>query len=883
MDNFLDAPFNFEDGSNRNGSGKNEPLSPGTLSRLEASWHDGSNTASTSNSNSSKPSSPVETRERKPRARSPTQPSQTGAHLRLPSFGDGLDADFSFFTSPQGGRNGSISSELQQSYLFGRNSLGLLDDNFLNLSPQAPSAPSMTHSQSASGELDRHNSNSNASGGDWNATAPRKQQQHQQQNQPFAMSSFGALGDSLHHFDSHGNPGLAFRNGSISGESYHAGTQHPSRHDFSLGQSPKSTRHSPATRLSFAQAGSPDTPSRPLAGLTLSPFDANNHATLLSLSQEGALRAGAGHRGSGDMGPPSSTQRSNPAMNLAKRGMFDSTANDSNKRRTSPQQRIVDASEEPTPLASSSSTFSGPRPNISPATPFTPRHQQQLSTPSSSFSSGSTTPDDGTSSMTRQISANGSNTSPFTPASTRSGSLGGGELTGSDGHAASFGEPLDRLWSKKDGSSPDKSGMPGTDYDGGNLSLFHRRVQHPGMTRMQSAPSLTPISVNSANQHQHRNGEASMPSTPSDCPPDSAVSWVSSIPSTPGDVTALGFHSPGGDSFYSSTSMAHSRSAGALNSMMSPPSIAPLTLHDGTPLQTPSRHRHSGSDASTSSYDYLNSPLGAPPKSLKKAGSVTPGGTAGYLGNTPKKSGGRSSSGAPPPLVVSSADKVHVCHCGKRFKRMEHLKRHNRTHTQERPHKCPMEGCGKYFGRTDNLAQHLKTHFRVNGLARASEHLMALTSSQQHHQQHFGGQGEGGQPIDLRHDPHAAAAHAAAAAMKAAAAAGNGKRRSSTISIPAGGVGVDEDVLGGPISLTKQGGHSHNGSEAYHQHQHGHFSSPQQHQQLGGSPFQGQHDYQQQGGRPVLTQSASANASPSNVFTTSGPSGMTTSPYQATM
>ncbi|WFD41962.1 hypothetical protein MPSI1_000600 [Malassezia psittaci] len=116
----------------------------------------------------------------------------------------------------------------------------------------------------------------------------------------------------------------------------------------------------------------------------------------------------------------------------------------------------------------------------------------------------------------------------------------------------------------------------------------------------------------------------------------------------------------------------------------------------------------------------------------------------------------RGRNSGPPPLVVSSADKLHVCHCGRRFKRMEHLKRHNRTHTQERPHKCPVESCGKSFGRSDNLAQHLKTHYRPSGLVGRS--IDALQS-------------EPNDPVrarDRRHDPHAAAAAAAAAAASAA-------------------------------------------------------------------------------------------------------------------
>lgn len=57
--------------------------------------------------------------------------------------------------------------------------------------------------------------------------------------------------------------------------------------------------------------------------------------------------------------------------------------------------------------------------------------------------------------------------------------------------------------------------------------------------------------------------------------------------------------------------------------------------------------------------------------------------------------------------------KAFVCplySCGRLFKRMEHLKRHLRTHTMERPYACPQ--CKKRFSRSDNLNQHLRTHGR---------------------------------------------------------------------------------------------------------------------------------------------------------------------------
>ncbi|KAI1465011.1 Ste12-like transcription factor [Daldinia caldariorum] len=60
--------------------------------------------------------------------------------------------------------------------------------------------------------------------------------------------------------------------------------------------------------------------------------------------------------------------------------------------------------------------------------------------------------------------------------------------------------------------------------------------------------------------------------------------------------------------------------------------------------------------------------------------------------------------------------KSHSCPiptCARLFKRLEHLKRHVRTHTQEKPYICPY--CSKAFSRSDNLAQHKRTHDRGEG------------------------------------------------------------------------------------------------------------------------------------------------------------------------
>ena len=46
--------------------------------------------------------------------------------------------------------------------------------------------------------------------------------------------------------------------------------------------------------------------------------------------------------------------------------------------------------------------------------------------------------------------------------------------------------------------------------------------------------------------------------------------------------------------------------------------------------------------------------------------------------------------------------------CNRIFRKTEHLQRHERQHTKERPFECPI--CGNRFGRQDSLGRHLKSH-----------------------------------------------------------------------------------------------------------------------------------------------------------------------------
>ncbi|KAG2195901.1 hypothetical protein INT47_002944 [Mucor saturninus] len=89
----------------------------------------------------------------------------------------------------------------------------------------------------------------------------------------------------------------------------------------------------------------------------------------------------------------------------------------------------------------------------------------------------------------------------------------------------------------------------------------------------------------------------------------------------------------------------------------------------------------------------------------------------------------RKSSGqrAPPKLFRCSG----YGNCDMVFTRSEHLARHERKHTGEKPYKCIVPDCGRMFSRFDNMMQHTQTHEKNKKVSPRSTNKMDTNFSAQ--------------------------------------------------------------------------------------------------------------------------------------------------------
>ncbi|KAH8800443.1 hypothetical protein F5884DRAFT_810383 [Xylogone sp. PMI_703] len=97
------------------------------------------------------------------------------------------------------------------------------------------------------------------------------------------------------------------------------------------------------------------------------------------------------------------------------------------------------------------------------------------------------------------------------------------------------------------------------------------------------------------------------------------------------------------------------------------------------------------------------------------------------------------------PAAASASQQKFICrYCAQRFKRLDHVQRHERRHTKEAPYKCP---CGQAYPRHDLLSRHQKSAHNIEPVKRRK-----LRHNEQQQQPH--------ETDEYPHDPHNAHNHA---------------------------------------------------------------------------------------------------------------------------
>ncbi|PMD22079.1 hypothetical protein NA56DRAFT_552499, partial [Hyaloscypha hepaticicola] len=113
------------------------------------------------------------------------------------------------------------------------------------------------------------------------------------------------------------------------------------------------------------------------------------------------------------------------------------------------------------------------------------------------------------------------------------------------------------------------------------------------------------------------------------------------------------------------------------------------------------------------------------PASTSSSGGAANGGMNN--GENGASTSSKAANNFPPPKT--DKPRPHVCGtCQRCFARLEHLKRHERSHTKEKPFECPE--CARCFARRDLLLRHQqKLHMTTTPSSRPRNRRESAASS----------------------------------------------------------------------------------------------------------------------------------------------------------